>query len=104
AMKSGQLIDDAYLSQFQEFREFKSRGPETDGGLKEEDQDEATPDEQLDNLYRNIRSGLAQELLSLVLASPPAFFERLVVKLLVEMGYGGSVQDAGRAIGQSGDD
>lgn len=33
----------------------------------------------------------------------PAFFERLVIELLVKMGYGGSIKDAGKAIGKSGD-
>ncbi|MBW7916339.1 MAG: restriction endonuclease [Trueperaceae bacterium] len=51
-----------------------------------------------------MRASLAQDLLNLVLTADPAFFERLVVRLLVAMGYGGSVQDAGRAIGQSSDD
>ncbi len=35
---------------------------------------------------------------------PPAFFERLIVELLIAMGYGGTSEEAGRAIGQSGDD
>ncbi|HXV96860.1 MAG TPA: restriction endonuclease, partial [Anaerolineae bacterium] len=54
--------------------------------------------------YQLLRKNLAQELLDKVKASPPRFFERLVVDLLVSMGYGGSRQDAGEAIGQSGDD
>jgi len=39
-----------------------------------------------------------------VIGLPPSFFERLVVELLVKMGYGGSIKDAGRAIGKSGDE
>jgi len=38
-----------------------------------------------------------------VKSCPPSFFERLVVELLVKMGYGGSQKDAARAVGQSGD-
>ncbi len=38
-----------------------------------------------------------------MIAAKPVFFERLVVELLVRMGYGGSLVDAGRAIGRSGD-
>jgi restriction system protein len=54
--------------------------------------------------HRQIESALAQELLDRIRAAPPEFFERLLVNLLLAMGYGGSSADAGRAIGRSGDD
>ncbi len=54
--------------------------------------------------HRQIDASLAQELLDRIRAAPPDFFERLIVSLLVSMGYGGSVADAGHAIGHSGDD
>jgi restriction system protein len=47
---------------------------------------------------------LAEELIDRVKKCPPKFFEKLVVDLLVSMGYGGSRKDAGQAVGQSGDD
>ena len=50
-----------------------------------------------------MESALASELLDRILAAPPAFFESLIVTLLIGMGYGGSRQEAGRAIGKSGD-
>lgn len=53
--------------------------------------------------YRALRERLELELLDQVKSASPAFFERLVVQLLVAMGYGGSLDDAGRAIGKSGD-
>ena len=53
--------------------------------------------------YQRVRKELEAELLEQIKAASPAFFERLVVDLLVAMGYGGSRQDAGRAIGKSGD-
>ncbi len=53
--------------------------------------------------YQRVRRNLEVELLEQVKAASPAFFEQLVVDLLVAMGYGGSRQDAGRAIGRSGD-
>jgi restriction system protein len=46
---------------------------------------------------------LASELLERILTAPPVFFENLIVTLLLSMGYGGSRQEAGRAIGRSGD-
>jgi restriction system protein len=46
---------------------------------------------------------LAEDILERVKKAPPAFFERLVVDLLLAMGYGGSREDAGKTIGKSGD-
>src|SRR3989454_12072794 len=51
-----------------------------------------------------MRAGLASELLTRVKGASPQFFERLVVELLLKMGYGGSRQDAGQAVGRSGDE
>jgi restriction system protein len=62
-----------------------------------------TPEEQLANAYKLLRDSLAADLLETPKKSSPAFFEELVVDLLVAMGYGGSVEDAGRAVGRSGD-
>ena len=53
--------------------------------------------------YQELRSGLATDLLSLIGSNSPEFFEKLVIRLLVKMGYGGSIKDAGQAIGKSGD-
>jgi restriction system protein len=43
-------------------------------------------------------------LLSKIKNCTPQFFERLVVELLVSMGYGGSIKEAGQAIGRTGDE
>lgn len=63
-----------------------------------------TPEEILEKSYLSIRKNLAQELLLKIKSCSPAFFENLVVELLVKMGYGGSIKDAGRSIGRSGDE
>lgn len=106
-------ITSKVLEQFPEFLEFKKRTPRTNahatGELSVEDVNAVvelhqTPQETLETSYQLLRKSLAQELLDKVKAIPPRFFERLVVDLLVNMGYGGSRQDAGEAIGQSGDD
>jgi restriction system protein len=57
---------------------------------------EQTPEENLDKAYQRIRKSLASELLQNVVDLSPTFFERLVVELLVKMGYGGSIKDAGK--------
>jgi restriction system protein len=78
-----------------------------DDGLLNENENiaiAATPEEALENNYLAIRKNLAQELLLKIKACSPSFFESLVVELLVKMGYGGSVKDAGRSIGRSGDE
>ena len=62
-----------------------------------------TPDELLRNTVKQIETALRKELLDRVIVAPPAFFESLIVKLLLAMGYGGSREDSGRIVGQSGD-
>jgi restriction system protein len=66
--------------------------------------DAATPLETLEASYQALRQALAEELLDRIKKSPPAFFERVVIDLLVALGYGGSHQDAAQAVGGSGDD
>jgi len=63
-----------------------------------------TPDEILRSTISDIDVALSSELLDRILAAPPIFFEELIVTLLLKMGYGGSREEAGRAIGKSGDD
>lgn len=67
------------------------------------DQSTKTPEESLELAYQKIRGDLASDLLQRLKACSPGFFERLVVEVIVKMGYGGSRQDAGKAIGKSGD-
>ena len=64
----------------------------------------ATPTEILAENYLKIRKNLALELLAKIKSSSPTFFEKLVVELLVKMGYGGTVEEAGQSIGRSGDE
>jgi restriction system protein len=93
------------LMQFPEFREFKnidhSRTNEEVAIIS--DDNDKTPEEAMDIAYLAIRKALAQELLNKIQSLPPSFFEKLVVELLVKMGYGGSLRDAGKALGKSGD-
>lgn len=72
-------------------------------GQAEVPEDKLSPTEMLDKSYQRLRKALAQDLLDRIKASPSNFFEQLVVDLLVSMGYGGSQEDAGQAIGKSGD-
>ncbi len=109
-------IDTTLLLQFEEFKAFRARRkdaietvvPEASGVVVTTPIDadlpsQQTPEDMLASAYRRLRGDLELELLDQVKQASPAFFERLVIDLLVSMGYGGSRQDAGRAIGKSGD-
>ena len=100
-------IDNRFLSRFEEFRQFSARSaqPTHDKVVPEPaDAAEQTPDEIMRAAHRRIEAALAEELLDRVRAAPPDFFERLIINLLLAMGYGGSAAEAGRALGRSGDD
>lgn len=100
-----QDIDMAFLDRFPGFKEFKtasSNRPNSIPFVAEPSADE-TPEERLDAAYVNLRQALAQDLLERVKSCSPQFFEKLVVDLLVAMGYGGSRKDAAEAVGRAGD-
>jgi len=98
------------LRNFTEFLEFEARTNESDDDEKplivsdtEVEESSSTPDEIMRKAYEKINNALAYELLEKVRESSPLFFERLIVELLLAMNYGGSAQEAGRNLGQSGD-
>lgn len=102
-------IDNEFLNQFAEFRQFKEKSAEDAAqGAQPIEPTLAsrteTPDEIMRVAHKQVETSLAQDLLDRVRKAPPAFFERLIVNLLLGMGYGGSAADAGRALGRSGDD
>lgn len=102
-------IDRHFLTRYSEFREFLDRSRAQSGTAESQTLTAAVPstglapDEALEQAYRTLRADVEQELLDFVKAASPAFFERLVVDLLVRMGYGGNREDAARAVGGSGD-
>ncbi len=65
--------------------------------------DSRLPDKSIEENYHTIQEKLAADLLERIKNNTPTFFEKLVIDLLVKMGYGGSREDAGRAVGRSGD-
>lgn len=102
--KSPTEINIKFLQNFPEFNEFRKRKDdeeEQEHVIQEETSQ--TPQELLEYGYQKIKRDLAQELIVSVKKASPRFFEQLVVELLLKMGYGGSLKDAGKAIGQSGD-
>lgn len=63
----------------------------------------ATPEEQIEAAHQAMQSALRADLLERIIQNSPGFFERLIVELLVAMGYGGSYRDAARQLGRTGD-
>ncbi|MEX0728863.1 MAG: restriction endonuclease [Planctomycetaceae bacterium] len=105
-----QSIDSKYLTKYPSFVEFiryeKKQKPiatDNDAEIVDEPQIEKTPDEAIEAAYNDIRNALADELLEQILECSPSFFERLVIDLLLAMGYGGAIPDAGQHLGRSGD-
>ncbi len=100
-------IDMKFLEQFPSFLAFRSRSSSEGDQVVEPEESESlvetTPDEQIETAYSALQAALIAELLDQILEMSDRFFEKLVVELLVAMGYGGSIADAGRAVGKSGD-
>ncbi len=109
--RSGVELNRAYLERFDAFQDFISRTGKVDdapaslngscGQVVQEDED--TPDEQLMAALGRINDALASDLLDRLRAATPAFFETVIVELLLAMGYGGGDKQAGRTLGRSGD-
>ncbi|MDR6491868.1 restriction endonuclease [Paraburkholderia sp. 22099] len=105
-------IDNSTLDQYPEFIAFRQKKtsevqativPASQLDVPTAEVAESTPEESFAQAYERLRINLETELLDQVRSSTPSFFERLVIDLLVAMGYGGSRQDAGSVIGRSGD-
>jgi len=90
-----------HLMEFPEFREFvqvKIGPPPPPNG------DDESPEERLASAWKQLRESLAKEILDKLRQVSPAYFEKIVVDLLVAMGYGGSVEDAASVLGRAGDE
>jgi restriction system protein len=102
-------IDIRFLGRFPEFAGFRGDSEGRDRAGDASAAAEAvqtiglTPDEMIRTAHNQLDEELGQELLGRVIAAPPEFFERLIIQLLIAMGYGGSAAEAGRALGKRGD-
>ena len=101
-------ITSNFLKRYDEFVEFQSiKSDKTAKGENQKELSEPlsnqTPEEALEYTYQNLKSELSKEVLDTVKNCSPGFFEKLVVDLLIKMGYGGSRKDAGEALGKTGD-
>lgn len=97
------------LKKYPEFLEYNSRKRNNDGSnrsgisISEECGNDKTPEEILDNTYKSIKDDLSFEILKTVKGQTSTFFEKLVVDLVLKMGYGGGKPEAGKAVGKNGD-
>jgi len=89
-----------HLKQYPEFVDFHTVGNKQDraGETAGDEERTTTPEEIFENAYQELRRNLANELLTHISENSPEFVEHLVVKLLVKMGYGGSIKDAGQYV------
>ena len=106
--ESPRRIDVKFLDrypQFKTFRQTKQLGQERAeaSDVPSATNSDLAPDETMRGAQRRLETELGRELLKRIVEAPPAFFERLVIKLLTAMGYGGSTANAARALGKSGD-
>jgi restriction system protein len=92
------------LRRYEEFNEFLQKS--STRTIEEQVVDHpaySTPEEALEYGYQKLTENLSDELLEQIMSCPPSFFEKLVVELLVNMGYGGSLKEAASVVGKSGD-
>lgn len=103
--KKPNRIDNKFLAQFKEYQEFKSKKGGTDSIKPIDDNDTAaTPEEQLGAAYEELRETLADDLLRRVRSGSPKFFEHLVFRLLLAIGYGKGQIERAKVTGKSGDE
>ncbi len=100
-------VDFNVLDQFPEFQAFRAGAASGSAPRRRPANavadEESTPEESLESAFQRLRASIEADLLQQVKSASPSFFERLVVELLVAMGYGGTLKDAGQRIGRSGD-
>ncbi len=102
-LTDGAPITMGVLNSFPEYQDFKAGARSDPSAPQVALLEDVTPAEAIDSAIQAVRATVAAELLDRIKAAPPAFFEKLVVDLLLAMGYGGSRRDAGEAVGRSGD-
>ena len=105
ALSSGEIIDLKYLERYKSFKDFykSERVGNDDETVEESNDNDASPMEVLESAYKQVNDTLASELMDEVMKLTPTQFEKLVVKLLLHMGYGSGIDEAGMVTQQSND-
>lgn len=106
AIKNGTAnITLEYLRQFKEFEDFHNtnRSKEKSENISDIINDES-PNEQIEKAISKLNSSLADELMTEITRISPYDFERLVIQLLIKMGYGSSNLNDNAVTKMSGDE
>lgn len=104
--KKTKYINSKMLQEFDSFNEFQAKEKSNSGSVQKDEliEHNVTPHELIENGYSTIKNELSNELLVLIKSITPSQFEKLVVALLVKMGYGGSIKEAATVVGKTGDE
>ena len=102
ALSSGERIDLNYLEKSDTFKVFHSVSSNNIEGVSEEEKDES-PMEIFDVAFQQINTALASQIMDEVMKLSPSGFEKLVVKMLLNMGYGNGIEGAGTVTQKSND-
>ena len=97
-------LDRNYFKQFDEYRNKLDKDDKEEKKKSKIELDTITPLEEIENAYQEIHDKLGKEIINAISECSPQFFEKLVIQLLVRMGYGGSFEDAAKAVGKTGDE
>jgi len=98
-------VDVKFLNQFPEFVKFMETKKDEEGSRATGVEPPATnPEEALESSYQELQQTLASDIMQAIKDCSPQFFERLVIDVLVKLGYGGSRKEAGQAVGRTGDE
>lgn len=107
ALQSGETIDLDYLDRYESFRQFHTVNPsgekQSQTVMAQQEEEEKTPTEIMSAAFEKMNSSLAGDLMDMVMGLEPTEFETLVVKLLLKMGYGYGIEDAGMVTRATGD-
>ena len=98
-------IDKKLLSNYEEYRQFSNQDNSSESNaIIEEKNDDITPEESIDNIYKKINEQLSDELQEIILDKDPYYFERLVMDVLTKMGYGDPNNNSNIVTKKSGDE
>ncbi len=106
--KNPKEINNKTLEKYPSFNAFKKRSKKTkekiNNIVENSDLDELSPEEAIHQSLENLNSSLANELITRILKANPTFFENLIIKLLVAMGYSNNTDEGWEHTGKTGDD
>jgi len=99
-------INTKYLTRYEEFVAFQNNKSEKNKNknvISEETQSNITPEESIEFGFQKLKDSVSEDIINKIKECSSNFFEKLVVELLVKMGYGGTLKEAGQVLGKSGD-